>query len=148
MTRPKNGVADDTGSTLVLTIFYGFLALALILVTVAASSLYLERKRLFSLADSAALVGAEAFSLGGVAADAGQVRPDLRSTDVHAAVSGYLAGVENLGLHDLALVRAETTDGMSATVELTARWRPPVASLVLPVEVPLSVTVNARAVFW
>ena len=148
MIRPRSGIADDAGSTLLLTIFYGFLALALILVTVAASSLYLERKRLFTLADSAALVGAEAFSLDGVMIGAGQLRPGLRSADVRTAVSAYLAGTENEGFHDLRLVRAESIDGVSATIELTAQWRPPVASLLLPSGVPLSVTSDARAVFW
>ncbi|WP_111719336.1 pilus assembly protein TadG-related protein [Homoserinimonas sp. OAct 916] len=148
MNRLRNGAGDDRGSTLLLTIFYGFLALALIFVTLAASSLYLERKRLFTLADSAALVGAEAFSLEGVATHDGEVRPGLRTTDVYAAVSDYLAGTANHRFHGLRLARAETSDGMSATVELTAEWRPPIASLVLPRGVPLSVTADARAVFW
>ncbi len=148
MNRIRNGVGDDSGSTLLLTIFYGFLALALIFVTVAASSLYLERKRLFTLADSAALVGAEAFSLEGVATQHGEVRPALLTADVHAAVSDYLTGTPGHRFHNLRLTRAETSDGMSATVELTAEWRPPIASLVLPHGVPLSVTADARAVFW
>ena len=59
----RDRAADDTGSTLPLVIFYGFLALALVLIVAAASSLYLERKRLFTLADDAALVGAESFDL-------------------------------------------------------------------------------------
>src|SRR5690554_3716721 len=56
-------IGREDGSTLLLTIFYGFLSLALVLVVVAITSLYLERKRLFSVADSAALVGAEAFAI-------------------------------------------------------------------------------------
>ncbi|MCC6269748.1 MAG: hypothetical protein IT190_00550, partial [Microbacteriaceae bacterium] len=57
---------DDRGSMLPLTIFYGFLSTVLILLVVAATSLYLERKRLFTLADGAALVAAEAFELDDV----------------------------------------------------------------------------------
>ncbi|MHB1235234.1 MAG: Tad domain-containing protein, partial [Microbacteriaceae bacterium] len=45
----------EEGSTLLLTIFYGCLSLVLILIAIAATSLYLERKRLFTVADSAAL---------------------------------------------------------------------------------------------
>lgn len=148
MTGLRNRLHGDDGSTLLLTIFYGALALALILVTASASSLYLERKRLFTLADSAALVGAEAFSLETVEAHNGQVRPGLRTADVHAAVNGFLADTATDRFHNLRLERAETTDGMSATVELSAQWRPPIASLVLPRGVPLSVTADARAVFW
>jgi hypothetical protein len=46
---------------------YGALAFMLILVTVAATSLYLERKRLFTLADGRRARGAEAFPLDTVA---------------------------------------------------------------------------------
>ena len=59
-------IRDEDGSTLPLIIFYAALSLALILLVVAATSLYLERKRLFTLADGASLVGAESFSLGDV----------------------------------------------------------------------------------
>ena len=59
--------SNDEGSTLPLIIFFGMLSMILVLIVVAASSLYLERKRLFTLADSAALVGAEAFELAAVA---------------------------------------------------------------------------------
>ncbi|WP_210422935.1 pilus assembly protein TadG-related protein [Cryobacterium sp. BB307] len=82
---------DEDGTTLLLTIFYGVLALALILLVVAATSLYLERKRLFTLADGAALVGAEAFELDDVIVTAEVPRVELRSPDVAAAVSDYLA---------------------------------------------------------
>ena len=84
---------DEDGSTLLLTIFYGFLALVLILLVVAATSLYLERKRLFSLADGAALVGAEAFALDAVALTPQGPRPTLHSADVADAVDEYLRAV-------------------------------------------------------
>ena len=82
---------DERGSTLPLTIFYGFMSLVLILLVVAATSLYLERKRLFVLADGAALVGAEAFALDDVTATASGWRPTLETPDVAAAVSAYVA---------------------------------------------------------
>ncbi|TFD29087.1 hypothetical protein E3T49_11095 [Cryobacterium cryoconiti] len=78
----------DDGSTLILTIFYGFLAMVLILIVVAATSLYLERKRLLTLADGAALAGAEAFNLGEVTVagdgSGGVLRPALSSAEVWA----------------------------------------------------------------
>ena len=74
---------DDTGSTLPLVLFYAALAIGLILVVVAASSLYLERKQLFTLADGAALVGAESFDLDDVSVTAeGALRPTLRADEV------------------------------------------------------------------
>lgn len=137
---------DDDGSILPLTIFFGFLSLLLVLLVVAATSLYLERKRLFTLADGAALVGAEAFALDDVALTDSGYRPVLTSTDVAAAVTAYIAA--NGGdFSALAIDRAETLDGRSATVELSAYWRPPVLSLLVPEGLRLDVTAVARSVF-
>lgn len=139
---------DDEGSTLLLTIFYGFLALVLVLVVVAATSLYLERKRLFTLADGAALAGAEAFGLDAVAVEGDQLRPVLTSIDVDAAVSDYLATAPHAAFEGLTVTQAASVDGQSATVSLAAFWRPPVLTLVIPEGVPLEVTAVARSVFW
>jgi hypothetical protein len=143
-------LADDDGSTLLLTIFYGFLALVLILLVVAATSLYLERKRLFTLADGAALAGAEAFLLDSVtpATDAGQLKPVLDPIAVDRAVRRYLASAPKADVADFTVTRATSVDGRSATVSLGAYWRPPVLTLVLPAGVPLQVTAVARSVFW
>jgi uncharacterized membrane protein len=139
-------LSGETGSTLLLTIFYGFLGLVLVLLVVAATSLYLERKRLFTLADGAALAGAEAFELDRVAMTPDGPRPLLNSSEVTSAVSDYLA----LAPHDfegLAVERAETVDGRSATVQLSAYWRPPVVSLLVPDGIRIDVTAVARSVF-
>lgn len=141
-------VDDEEGSTLLLTIFYGCLALVLILVVVAATSLYLERKRLLTLADGAALAGAEAFALDQVAIDGTRLKPELRSADVAVTVQDYLASAPHAGFEGLRVTRAVSVDGQSATVSLSAWWRPPVLTLVLPAGVPLEVTAVARSVFW
>ncbi len=130
-----------------LTIFYGFLSLVLILLVVAATSLYLERKRLFTLADGAALVGAEAFELDAVALTSAGARPTLTSPDVAQAVAGYLASVPTADFESLAVERAETVDGRSATVSLSAYWRPPVLSLLVPDGFRIEVTAVGRSVF-
>lgn len=144
------GAGGDDGSTLVLTIFYGVLALMLVLVVVAATSLYLERKRLLTLADGAALAAAEAFPLASVQVvpGAGHVQPVLSSTDVERAAADYLAAVADGRLENLTLERAASDDGSSATVSLSAVWRPPVVAVVLPEGVRVSVTSVARSVFW
>jgi uncharacterized membrane protein len=138
--------AED-GSTLILTIFYGFLALVLVLLVVAATSLYLEHKRLFSLADGAALVGAEAFTLDAVALTPQGPRPTLHSADVSDAVDEYLHAVPGKGFEALTLERAESVDGESATVELSAYWRPPLLSLLVPDGIRIDATSVARSVF-
>jgi uncharacterized membrane protein len=146
---------EDTGSTLLLTIFYGFLALTLILVVVGTTSLYLERKRLFTLADGAALAGAEAFDLATVTVEiqgdettgSPVLRPRLNSNDVRSAVTDYLARVPQPSFDNLTVLSAVSADGQSAEVTLRAEWRPLALAVLLPAGVPLEVTVVARAVF-
>jgi uncharacterized membrane protein len=143
----RRDLREDDGSTPPLTIFYGFLCLALVLLVVAATSLYLERKRLYTLADGAALVGAEAFALDAVTPTARGFRPTLRTPDVASAVAGYLTTNPIGSFESLTLERAETVDGRSATVALSAYWRPPVLSVLLPQGLRLEVTAVARSVF-
>ena len=140
-----NARAED-GSTLILTIFYGFLSLLLVLLVVAAASLYLERKRLFTLADGAALVGAEAFELDTVSVTPDGPRVELESADVASAVDSYLDSVPT-DFESLAVDRATTLDGRSATVALSAYWRPPIVALLLPDGIRIEVTAVARSVF-
>ena len=139
---------DEEGSTLLLTIFYSALCLVLILLVVAATSLYLERKRLFTLADGASLVGAEAFTLADPTTTSPLgTRPVLTSPEVASAVSDYLA--ENPADHFTALrvERAVSVDGRSATVELSCYWAPPVLTLFVPKGFRIQVTSVARSVF-
>ena len=138
---------DDSGSILPLTIFFGFLALVMVLLAVAASSLYLERKRLFALADGAALVGAESFDLNTVQATSGGTRPLVKSAEVATAVNQYVAGPAGARFESLEVLRAQSGDGRSATVELAAYWRPPVVSLLVPDGFRIEVTAVARSVF-
>jgi uncharacterized membrane protein len=138
---------NEDGSTLLLTIFYGFLSLVLVLLVVSASSLYLERKRLFTLADGAALVGAEAFDLDQVTVTQDGPRPNLESADVASAVTDYIAANPGAHFESLVVNRAESVDGRSATVELSAYWRPPIISLLVPDGFRIEVTAVARSVF-
>lgn len=137
----------DDGSMLPLTIFFGMLSLLLVLIVIASTSLYLERKRLFTLADGAALVGAEAFDLDEVRQTGVGYRPTLHSPDVAAAVSAYLASTPTADLEQLHLEHAESVDGRSATVGLSAYWRPPVLTLLVPEGFRIEVTAVARSVF-
>ena len=138
--------SDDEGSTLPLIIFFGMLSMVLVLIVVAASSLYLERKRLFTLADSAALVGAEAFELTAVAPASGGIRPQLTSGDVRAEVADFIESTPNR-FEALQIERAETIDGLSATVSLSSYWRPPVVTLFVPEGIRIEVTSVGRSVF-
>jgi hypothetical protein len=74
-------------------------------------------------------------------------RPILESEDVAAAVTAYLAEAPVAGFDQLRVERAETVDGRSATVTLSARWSPPVVSLLVPEGFPIEVTALGRSVF-
>ncbi|WP_052129179.1 pilus assembly protein TadG-related protein [Clavibacter michiganensis] len=145
--------SGDEGSILPLVIASCALGLAVILMVSAASSLYLERVRLFSLADAAALAGAESFDVdadGGPAAAVpdhdGVALPPLTDDGVAAAAAAFLADEPTDGLHGLHLDRAVTPDGRSARVTLSTTWIPPVASLLAPDGVRIDVTSTARSV--
>lgn len=138
---------DERGSTLLLTIFYGALALAVVLVVIAATSLYLERKRLFTLADGAALVGAESFALDDVEITPDGARASLNSADVASAVRTYVADNQRGEFTGLQVDQAETPDGRSATVTLSSYWSPPVVNLLVPDGFRIEVTSVARSMF-
>ncbi|AYF98708.1 pilus assembly protein TadG-related protein [Protaetiibacter intestinalis] len=143
----RQRLAADEGSTLPLVIFFGFLALAVVLVVTAATSLYLEKKRLFTLADGAALVGAEAFELDAVSLTPDGPRPVLESADVASAVAGYLDGNPMAEFEELAVDEAASVDGRSATVTMSATWRPPIVTVFVPDGIRIDATATARSVF-
>jgi hypothetical protein len=148
MRRLRSGsLTSDDGSTLPLVIFFGFLSIALVLVVAAATSLYLERKRLFTVADGAALAGAEAYDLDAIAAGPTGPHPTLESGDVAAAVAAYLAASPDR-FESLAVEHAAAVDDASATVTLSAYWRPPVLSILVPDGFRIEVTAVGRTVFY
>lgn len=71
----------------------------------------------------------------------------LRSADVASAVTEYLASARPAALESLGVERAESVDGRSATVTLSAFWRPPVLTILVPKGIRMEVTSVARSVF-
>lgn len=132
----------DEGSILPLVAGFGALCLALILIVVSATSLYLERKRLFSVADAAALTGAEAFAV-----DDGAGGPALTSAAVLVAVERYLAEAPP-GFDGLRVEHAGALDSTSATVTLSALWRPPILSVFVPDGIRIEVSTVGRTVYY
>jgi len=138
----------DEGSIMPLIAIFAAIALGMVLVAASASSLYLERTRLYGLADAAALSAAESYDLAAVTVVDGQVRATLDSAAVDAAVREHLAmSPASASFDALTVVRAETTDGRSATVSLASVWHPPVLSPLMPDGVRVEVTSTARSVF-
>lgn len=147
LARARARLRDDEGSTLPLIGFYVFLALATLLIVTAATSLYLERKRLLSLADGAALAGAEAFELSAVSFAPGAPAPRLDDADVAGAVAAYLAATPVTGFDGLQVDAAHTVDGRSATVTLSSTWHPPIVTVFVPDGIRIDATATARSVF-
>ena len=143
----KRAVGEDEGSILPLICFYGALALLVTLIVASATSLYLERKRLFTLADGAALVGAESFDLRDVSVTADGLRVELTPAQVRHAVTTYLDGNPIGRFEALHLDDATTLDGRSAQVTVSAIWRPPVVTLLVPEGLRIDATAVSRTVF-
>ena len=130
-------MAGDEGSVLLLTLGYAVLAIAVILVGANTASLYLAQKRVDSVADAAALAGADGFTL--VLQD-GEPRAIL--TD--AAVRVQASALVDIAGSEVSLVSATTPDGVSARVSVAATWHPLLFSVFVPSGVPLEATATSR----
>lgn len=133
--RPRT--ADDDGSVLLLTLGYGVLAIAVVLVCTAATSLYLAQKELDAVADAAALAAADGFEL--TVSGAGAVAT-LSNADVEREARAMIAEIGG----DAALVSATSPDGASARVTVTGTWHPPVVTVFVPDGVRLEATATSR----
>jgi hypothetical protein len=143
----RDALRDEQGSILPLVIFYGALCLIVVLLVAAVTSLYLERERLYALADGAALAAAESYDLERVQVVDGRPRPVLESPAVREAVRDFVGTPAAAGFDDLRVERADTADGRSATVRVSALWHPPVISPLVPRGYRIEVTATARSVF-
>ena len=141
--RPRS----DEGSTLPLILVFLAIAAGFVIVTAGATALHLERLRLLTVADGAALAAAESFPVADATVQGGTVVPRLTDAGVRAAAAAAIDGADAGGLAGLRLVEARTPDGRSALVRLTATWHPPIAGPLLPVAVPVTVESTAAARF-
>ena len=120
----------------------GYLAVALLVATVmlGVTSVYLEHKRLLSLADGAALAAADSFTLGEVAPQVGQPgSPPRRRAGSGARPRTSLPAARRPLRFDSLAVAGETgtRDGATAVVVLTAVVHPPVVNFLVPGGIPI-----------
>lgn len=154
MTGTRSGPAGrdlrtDEGSTILLTIGFAAVALAVVLVGIAATSLYVEHKRLLGLADRLAATAAESFSIDDVVMlPDGSFRPVLDDAAVASSARATLAAEGPGALTGVEILEAVTPDGRGAEVSLASEWRPPMLTLFVPAGVRIEATASARSVFW
>ena len=129
---------DDEGSVLILTLGYGVLAIAVILVCTAATSLYLAQKKLDSVADAAALAAADGFELAVVN---GQPVAALTDEEVERQATAMIAEIGG----DTQLLSATSPDGTSARVTVGGAWHPPILTVFVPDGLALQATATSRS---
>ncbi|NVM97456.1 hypothetical protein G6035_02100 [Arthrobacter sp. SDTb3-6] len=131
---------------MVLMIGYVLIALLLMTVVAAGSSLYIGHKRLLSLADGAALAAADTFTLAGGSAEnaPGTV---LTGRGINAAAVEYLSGADvPRALSGVQLAAGTgTPDGRTAEVRVTGIVHPMFINFLVPDGIRLTVTGTARA---
>jgi len=119
--------------------------LAIIFGVASATSLLLERQRLYSLADGAAVYASESFDPRNVRMSANGVVAPLTSQQVRSATLVYLSRVGSEKLEGLSLDNASTPDGRHVEVSLSSLWEPPLASDFFPISLRIFVTAKSQA---
>lgn len=137
----------ERGQITLLSIGFGVLALTLVLVVAASSSIYLERKQLLALADGAAADAADAIDYGLYYGGERDGLP-LSDASVQEAVAGHLqASAAASTFSGLRIGPGTgTSDGRTAQVTLSATARPAVVPWVLaPWSDGFAITVSSSA---
>ncbi|HEV7168917.1 MAG TPA: pilus assembly protein TadG-related protein [Micrococcaceae bacterium] len=141
------GTGEDAGQIMLLIIGYVLLTLLLVTAVAGASSVYLEHKKLLSVADSAAVAAADSYTLGQVVGDSGTPGANLSQDRVVGAVVTYL---DRNGVHSrfsgLTVGSGTgTPDGRTAQVSLTAVVHPIFINFLVPDGIAITATSTARS---
>jgi uncharacterized membrane protein len=142
----SSGHSREDGQVTVLILGFVLLSLLLASVVMGASAIYLERKKLLSLADGAALAAADSYTVGDIG---GSTTPSTSLVDarVLAATVSYLEASNAFSRHDQLAVAAGTGSepGGTAVVVLTAMAHPPMISFLLPEGILIEARSTARS---
>ncbi|CEA08630.1 hypothetical protein BN1051_01987 [Arthrobacter saudimassiliensis] len=145
--RDGSGSAGDEGQVTVLALGYAVLTLLVVTVVLGVSAVYLEHKRLLSLADAAAVAAAGSFTLAQETSGATGPGVRLQSERVQAAAREHLArSPEAERFSGLTLGPGTgSPDGRTAVVELTAAAHPPLVNFLVPAGIQIEAISDARA---
>ncbi|MFJ4285186.1 pilus assembly protein TadG-related protein [Paenarthrobacter nicotinovorans] len=136
----------DDGQITVLILGYVLLALLLATVVMAASAMYLEHKKLLSLADGAALAAADSYLVEDL--QGGNVPAvSLADDRVMATAESYLDKSKAFAAHDHLVVAQGTGSepGGTAVVVLRAVAHPPLVSFLVPDGIVIEAKATARS---
>lgn len=138
---------DDEGQVAVLIIGFVMLSLLILTVVMAASTVYVERKKLLSVADGASLAAADTFALADVQGSGGAPVPTLSDGTVRSAAQRYLADTGAAGRFDGLAIGSGTgsPESRTAHVVLSAVVHPPIVNFLVPAGVPITVSSDARS---
>lgn len=141
------GKNREDGQLMVFIIGYVLLALLVTSVVVDASSVYLEHKKLLSLADGASVAAADSFTLGALEEPSGSPAAVLTSGRVRSAADDYLNRSGAFGRFSGLEVATVTgsPDGYTAVVVLSAAVHLPVVNHLVPDGIRIEARSSARA---
>ncbi|WP_298251538.1 pilus assembly protein TadG-related protein [uncultured Arthrobacter sp.] len=149
--RATGGPQRDSGQVGVLIIGYLLISLLVVTVVLAVTAVYIEHKKLLSVADGAALAAADDYSIdvGGGGGEGGPTAPlpVLQGAGVEQSAAGYLAATGADARFEQLSVDPATgaPDGRTARVVLTAVVRPPIINGLLPAGIRIAARADARA---
>lgn len=132
---------------MVLIIGYVLLALLVTAAVMAASALYLEHKKLLSMADGASVAAADSYTLGQVESQGGSPTAVLNGGRVRNAAADYLNRNDAYArFQGLAVTPATgSPDGSTAVVVLGAEVHPPIVNFLIPDGIRIEATSTARS---
>ncbi|MEV7637666.1 pilus assembly protein TadG-related protein [Pseudarthrobacter enclensis] len=138
---------DENGQLTVMIIGYVTVALLVATVVIGISSVYLEHKRLLSLADGASLAAADSYTLGEVASQGGSPSAVLNPARVRAVAADFVSRSPAAArFQGLAVAGSTgTPDGSTAVVVLTAEVHPPVVNFLVPGGIAIEAASTARS---
>lgn len=143
------GSAAGTEDGQMTVLIIGFVMLALLVSTVmmAASSLYIEHKKLLSLADGASVAAAGSYTLGQVETAGGVPSAVLSGDRIRNVAGDYLTRNGAFARFDGLAVSPATgsPDRSTAVVVLSAVVHPPVVNFLVPDGIRIEAASTARS---
>ncbi|GGI73383.1 pilus assembly protein TadG-related protein [Pseudarthrobacter scleromae] len=138
---------NEDGQMMVMILGYVTLALLVTTVVIGISSVYLEHKRLVSLADGASLAAADSYTLGDVDTQGESPSATLSPARVRNVAADFVSRSPAAQRFSGLAVAGSTgsPDGSTAVVVLTAAVHPPVVNFLVPDGIRIEATSTARS---